>query len=37
MTNSTSTDATFGGALCHRMTKQNGCHSTTPANKQINE
>ena len=38
MTNSTSADATFRGAWCNRMiTKQQGCHSTTPADKQINE
>ena len=37
MTNDTSTDATFGGAWCNRITKQQGCHSTTPADKQINE
>ena len=38
MPNSTSTDVTFGGAWCNRMiTKQQGCHSITPADKQINE
>ena len=38
MTNSTSTDVTFGGAWCNIMiTKQQGYHSTTPADKQINE
>ena len=38
MTNSTSTDVIFGGARCNRMiTKQYAYHSTTPADKQINE
>ena len=38
MTNSTSTDATFAGAWCNRMvTKQQGCHFTNPADKQIKE
>ena len=38
MTNSTSTDVTFGGGWCNRMiTKQQDYHSTTPAAKQINE
>ena len=34
MTNSTSTDATSGGAWCNRITtKQLGYYSTTPAEK----
>ena len=38
MTNSTSTDVTFGGALCNRVVaKQEDSHSTAPADKQINE
>ena len=38
MTNNTSTDDIFGGAWCNRMiTKQQGCHSTTPDYKQTNE
>ena len=38
MTNSTSTDVTFGGAWCNRMAaKQEDPHSTPPADKQINE
>ena len=38
MTNCTSTDVTFGGAWCNRVTaKQEDSHSTAPANKQINE
>ena len=35
--NSTSTDALSGGAWCNRITKEKGYHSTTPADKQINE
>ena len=35
MTNSTSTDVTFGGAWCNRVVaKQEDSHSTAPANKQ---
>ena len=35
MTNSTSTDITFGGAWCNRVIpKQDDSHSTTPADKQ---
>ena len=38
MTNCTSTDVTFGGASCSRIIeKQENCHSTTQADKQINE
>ena len=38
MTNSTSTDGTFIGAWCNRVVaKQEDFHSTTPADKQINE
>ena len=38
MTNSTNTDGTFGGACCNRVVaKQEDVHSTTPAEKQINE
>ena len=29
MTNSTSTDATIGGAWCTRMIREQGCHSNT--------
>ena len=37
MTNNTSTDATFGSTQCNRIKKQQGCHSTTPADKQLYE
>ena len=38
MTNSTSTDITFGGAGCNRVIpKKEDPHSTAPADKQINE
>ena len=38
MTNSTSTDVTFGGARCNRVVaKQEDSHYTAPADKQINE
>ena len=37
MTNSTSADATFGGAWCSKITKQKDCHSTAPADSQIND
>ena len=38
MTNRANPDANFGGAWCNRMTtKQQGCHSITPADKQVNE
>ena len=38
MTNINSTNATFGGAQYNRMPmKQYGCHSTTPADKQIHD
>ena len=38
VTNSTSTYVTFGGAQSSRMVaKKQGCHSITPADKQINE
>ena len=38
MTNSTSTDVTFGGAWCNRViAKQGDSHSTAPNDKQINE
>ena len=34
MTNNTSTGVTYGGALCNGMVaKQEGCHSTSPADK----
>ena len=37
MTNSTSTDVTFGGAWCNRVVaKQEDSHSAAPADKQIN-
>ena len=38
MTNSTSTDVTFGGAWCHKVVpKQEDSPSTAPSGKQINE
>ena len=38
MTNSTSTDVTFGGAWCNRVVaKQDDSRSTAPADKQMNE
>ena len=38
MTNSTSTNVTFGGAWCNRVVAmQEDYHSTAPADKQINE
>ena len=38
MTNSTSTDVTFGGAWCNRVVaKQEDSHSTAPADKQMNK
>ena len=38
MTNSTSTDISYGGAWCNRVVaKQEDSHSTAPAVKQINE
>ena len=38
ITNSTSTDVTFGGAEGSRMVaKKQGCHSIAPADKQINK
>ena len=38
MTNSTSTDVTYGGAWCNRaVAKQKDSHSTVPADKQVNE
>ena len=38
MINSTSTDVAFGGAWCNRVVaKQEGSHSTAPADNQINE
>ena len=38
MTNSTSTDVTFGEAWLNRVvSKQEDSHSTAPADKQINE
>ena len=37
MTNSTRTDVTFTGAWCDRMgAKHYSCHSTAPADKQLN-
>ena len=37
MTNSTSTDVTFGGTWCNRVVaKQKDSHSTAPVDKQIN-
>ena len=38
MTNSTSTDVTFGGSWCNRVVgKQENSSSTAPVEKQINE
>ena len=38
MTNSISTDVTYGGAQCNEMVaKKEGCHSTAPVDKQINK
>ena len=38
MINSTSTDVTYGDAECNRMiAKQDSCHSTAQAEKQISE
>ena len=38
MTNSTSTDISFGGAWCNRaVAKQEDSHSTAPTDKPINE
>ena len=38
MTNSSSIDITFEGGWCNRVVaKQEGSHSTAPADKQINE
>ena len=38
MTNSTSTDVTFGGAWYNRVVaKREDSHSTAPADKQLNE